>query len=58
MGVLVGLQAIPQFTIGHLDVSNMAKTALSDGGFGGLILAGNYMWRSLGQMRRGSLLLT
>ncbi|XP_073129878.1 protoporphyrinogen oxidase 1, chloroplastic [Henckelia pumila] len=43
VGVRVWPQAIPQFTIGHLDVLDTAKTALNKGGFGGLILAGNYV---------------
>ncbi|XP_073305552.1 protoporphyrinogen oxidase, chloroplastic [Primulina huaijiensis] len=43
VGVRVWPQAIPQFMIGHLDVLDSANTALGDGGFGGLFLAGNYV---------------
>lgn len=43
VGVRVWPQAIPQFMIGHLDVLDAANTALSNGGFGGLFLAGNYV---------------
>lgn len=43
VGVRVWPQAIPQFMIGHLDVLDTANTALSNGGFGGLFLAGNYV---------------
>ncbi|KAK4486710.1 hypothetical protein RD792_006770 [Penstemon davidsonii] len=43
LGVRVWPQAIPQFMIGHLDVLDSAKTALSNGGFEGLFLGGNYV---------------
>lgn len=43
VGVRVWPQAIPQFMIGHLDELDTANTALSNGGFGGLFLAGNYV---------------
>lgn len=42
LGVRVWPQAIPQFTIGHLDVLDNARTALSNGGLNGLFLGGNY----------------
>ncbi|KAK6118154.1 hypothetical protein DH2020_048138 [Rehmannia glutinosa] len=43
LGVRVWPQAIPQFLIGHLDVLDNARTALSKGGFKGLFLGGNYV---------------
>ncbi|XP_051141862.1 protoporphyrinogen oxidase, chloroplastic [Andrographis paniculata] len=42
LGVRVWPQAIPQFMIGHLDVLDSARAALSNGGFEGLFLGGNY----------------
>ncbi|KAL3652981.1 Protoporphyrinogen oxidase 1, chloroplastic [Castilleja foliolosa] len=43
LGVRVWPRAIPQFLIGHLDVLDEARTALSRGGFKGLFLGGNYV---------------
>lgn len=43
LGVRVWPQAIPQFLIGHLDVLDAAKAALSDTGLKGLFLGGNYV---------------
>ena len=43
LGVRVWPQAIPQFLIGHLDILFAAKAALSNGGFKGLFLGGNYV---------------
>ncbi|KAK6937202.1 Amine oxidase [Dillenia turbinata] len=43
VGVRVWLQAIPQFLVGHLDILQAAKDALSNGGFQGLLLGGNYV---------------
>lgn len=43
LGVRVWPQAIPQFLIGHFDVLDAAKTALTDSGFQGLFLGGNYV---------------
>ncbi|KAK4406869.1 Protoporphyrinogen oxidase, chloroplastic [Sesamum angolense] len=43
LGVRVWPQAIPQFMIGHLDVLDTAQNALSNGGFKGLFLGGNYV---------------
>ncbi|KAI3449323.1 hypothetical protein Pfo_005988 [Paulownia fortunei] len=43
LGVRVWPQAIPQFMIGHLNVLDNARTALSNGGFKGLFLGGNYV---------------
>lgn len=43
LGVRVWPQAIPQFLVGHLDVLDNARTALSNGGFKGLFLGGNYV---------------
>lgn len=42
LGVRVWPQAIPQFMIGHLDVLDNAKTSLSNAGFKGIFLGGNY----------------
>lgn len=42
LGVRVWPQAIPQFLLGHLDVLDNARIALSNGGFKGLFLGGNY----------------
>lgn len=42
LGVRVWPQAIPQFLVGHLDVLDNARTALSNAGFKGLFLGGNY----------------
>lgn len=43
MGVRVWPQAIPQFLIGHFDLLDAAKAALTDGGHKGLFLGGNYV---------------
>ncbi|RWW45278.1 hypothetical protein BHE74_00048896 [Ensete ventricosum] len=43
LGVRVWPQAIPQFSIGHLDHLEAAKASLSRGGFQGLFLGGNYV---------------
>ncbi|KAA8542983.1 hypothetical protein F0562_021522 [Nyssa sinensis] len=43
LGVRVWPQAIPQFLIGHFDILDTAKVALSNGGFEGLFLGGNYV---------------
>lgn len=43
LGVRVWPQAIPQFLIGHLDMVDGAKAALSNGGFQGMFLGGNYV---------------
>ncbi|CAL5357876.1 unnamed protein product [Camellia sinensis] len=43
LGVRVWPQAIPQFLIGHFDILDAAKSALSNGGFRGLFLGGNYV---------------
>ena len=43
LGVRVWPQAIPQFLIGHSDILDAAKVALSNGGFKGLFLGGNYV---------------
>ncbi|KAK6941163.1 Amine oxidase [Dillenia turbinata] len=43
LGVRVWPQAIPQFLVGHLDILDAAKNALSSGGFHGLFLGGNYV---------------
>ncbi|XP_009383920.2 protoporphyrinogen oxidase, chloroplastic [Musa acuminata AAA Group] len=43
LGVRVWPQAIPQFSIGHLDHLEAAKATLSRGGFQGLFLGGNYV---------------
>lgn len=43
LGVRVWPQAIPQFLIGHLDILDAAKGALSNGGFQGMFLGGNYV---------------
>lgn len=43
LGVKVWPQAIPQFLVGHFDILEAAKAALSSGGFNGLYLAGNYV---------------
>lgn len=43
LGVKVWPQAIPQFLVGHFDILEAAKAALSNGGFNGLYLAGNYV---------------
>ncbi|KAK3022700.1 hypothetical protein RJ639_047616 [Escallonia herrerae] len=43
LGVRVWPQAIPQFLIGHLDILNATKIALSDGGIQGMFLGGNYV---------------
>ncbi|KAL6968731.1 Protoporphyrinogen oxidase 1, chloroplastic [Sarracenia purpurea var. burkii] len=43
LGVRVWPQAIPQFLVGHFDILVAAKAALSDGGFKGLFLGGNYV---------------
>ncbi|URD84441.1 hydrophobic protein [Musa troglodytarum] len=43
VGVRVWPQAIPQFSIGHLDHLEVAKASLSRGGFQGLFLGGNYV---------------
>lgn len=42
LGVRVWPQAIPQFLVGHLDLLENARTALSNGGYEGLFLGGNY----------------
>ncbi|KAK4417987.1 Protoporphyrinogen oxidase, chloroplastic [Sesamum alatum] len=43
LGVRVWPQAIPQFMIGHLDVLDNVRNALSNGGCKGLFLGGNYV---------------
>ncbi|NP_001413391.1 protoporphyrinogen oxidase 1, chloroplastic [Spinacia oleracea] len=43
LGVRVWPQAIPQFLIGHFDLLDAAKAALTDGGHKGLFLGGNYV---------------
>ncbi|EYU46887.1 hypothetical protein ABFS82_04G000700 [Erythranthe guttata] len=43
LGVRLWPQAIPQFTVGHLDVLENARSALSNGGYNGLFLGGNYV---------------
>lgn len=43
VGVRVWPQAIPQFLVGHFDLLDSAKAALSNGGFRGLFLRGNYV---------------
>ncbi|XP_021715303.1 protoporphyrinogen oxidase 1, chloroplastic-like [Chenopodium quinoa] len=43
LGVRVWPQAIPQFLIGHFDLLDAAKAALTDAGFKGLFLGGNYV---------------
>lgn len=43
LGVRVWPQAIPQFLVGHFDLLDSARTALSNGGFKGLFLGGNYV---------------
>ncbi|KAB1224091.1 Protoporphyrinogen oxidase 1, chloroplastic [Morella rubra] len=43
LGVRVWPQAIPQFLIGHFDLLDAAKASLSDSGFQGLFLGGNYV---------------
>ncbi|KAG6487843.1 hypothetical protein ZIOFF_056579 [Zingiber officinale] len=43
VGVRVWPKAIPQFLVGHLDSLEAAKTALSQEGFDGLFLGGNYV---------------
>lgn len=43
LGVRVWPQAIPQFLVGHLDILDAAKNALSNSGFQGLFLGGNYV---------------
>ncbi|KAM7276555.1 hypothetical protein ACFE04_018421 [Oxalis oulophora] len=43
IGVRVWPQAIPQFLVGHLDLLETAKNSLSDNGFQGLFLGGNYV---------------
>ncbi|PIN20106.1 Protoporphyrinogen oxidase [Handroanthus impetiginosus] len=43
LGVRMWPRAIPQFMIGHLDVLDSARTALSNDGFKGLFLGGNYV---------------
>lgn len=43
LGVRVWPQAIPQFLIGHLDIVDSAKAALSNGGFKGIFLGGNFV---------------
>lgn len=43
LGVRLWPQAIPQFRVGHLDVLDNARNALSNGGFKGLFLGGNYV---------------
>ncbi|KAL8153496.1 hypothetical protein V2J09_011256 [Rumex salicifolius] len=43
VGVRVWPQAIPQFLVGHFDLLESAKSALSKAGFSGLFLRGNYI---------------
>lgn len=43
LGVRLWPQAIPQFTIGHLDVLENAQAALNSSGLRGLFLGGNYV---------------
>nr|AAF00194.1 protoporphyrinogen IX oxidase [Cichorium intybus] len=43
LGVRVWPRAIPQFLIGHYDILDSAKAALSSGGFQGMFLGGNYV---------------
>lgn len=43
LGVRVWPRAIPQFLIGHYDILDSAKAALSNGGFQGMFLGGNYV---------------
>ncbi|KAL2897482.1 Protoporphyrinogen oxidase 1 chloroplastic [Bienertia sinuspersici] len=43
LGVKVWPQAIPQFLIGHYDLLDAAKASLTDAGFKGLFLGGNYV---------------
>jgi oxygen-dependent protoporphyrinogen oxidase len=43
LGVRVWPQAIPQFLVGHLDLLEVAKSALGRGGYDGLFLGGNYV---------------
>jgi oxygen-dependent protoporphyrinogen oxidase len=42
-GVRTWPQAIPQFTIGHLDTLESAKTALQAANLDGVFLGGNYV---------------
>ncbi|CAL0320901.1 unnamed protein product [Lupinus luteus] len=43
LGVRLWPQAIPQFSIGHLDLLDVAKGSLKKAGFEGLLLGGNYV---------------
>ncbi|KVH94559.1 protoporphyrinogen oxidase 1, chloroplastic [Cynara cardunculus var. scolymus] len=43
LGVRVWPRAIPQFLVGHYDILDAAKAALSSSGFQGLFLGGNYV---------------
>ncbi|KAJ3676018.1 hypothetical protein LUZ60_003430 [Juncus effusus] len=43
LGVRTWPRAIPQFTIGHLDVLNSARSALNKAGLDGVFLGGNYV---------------
>lgn len=43
LGVKVWPQAIPQFLIGHYEILDAAKAALTSGGFQGMFLGGNYV---------------
>ncbi|KAF5785316.1 putative protoporphyrinogen oxidase [Helianthus annuus] len=43
LGVKVWPRAIPQFLIGHFDILDAAKFALSEGGYRGMFLGGNYV---------------
>lgn len=43
LGVRVWPQAIPQFLVGHLDLLDSARAGLSNGGFKGVFLGGNYV---------------
>ncbi|KAG8389632.1 hypothetical protein BUALT_Bualt02G0249200 [Buddleja alternifolia] len=43
LGVRVWPRAIPQFMVGHLDLLDNVRTSLSNGGFKGLFLGGNYV---------------
>lgn len=43
IGARVWPRAIPQFNIGHLETVDAAKSALSEAGWDGVLLGGNYV---------------